>query len=48
VHIGAALTALMYLLPPALKKLRTEHLGIDLLVWTGVTRDAKPISAMRD
>jgi DNA-binding transcriptional LysR family regulator len=32
VHIGAALTALMYLLPPALKKLRTEHPGIDLLV----------------
>jgi DNA-binding transcriptional LysR family regulator len=32
VHIGAALTALMYLLPPVLKKLRTEHPGIDLLV----------------
>jgi len=32
VHIGAALTALMYLLPPALQKLRTEHPGIDLFV----------------
>lgn len=32
VHIGAALTALMYLLPPVLKKLRTEHPGIDLLI----------------
>src|SRR5262249_19681614 len=30
VHIGAALTALMYLLPPVLKKLRTDHPGIDL------------------
>src|SRR5262249_39588210 len=32
VHIGAALTALMYLLPPALKKLHTEHPGIELFV----------------
>ena len=32
VHIGAALTALMYLLPPALQKLRTEHPGIDLFI----------------
>ena len=32
VHIGAALTALMYLLPPVLKKLRTEHPGIDLFI----------------
>jgi DNA-binding transcriptional LysR family regulator len=32
VHIGAALTALMYLLPPVLKKLRTNHPGIDLFI----------------
>ena len=32
VQIGAALTALMYLLPPMLKKLRTEHPGIDLFI----------------
>lgn len=32
VHIGAALTALMYLLPPALQKLHAEHRGIDLHV----------------
>jgi DNA-binding transcriptional LysR family regulator len=32
VHIGAALTALMYLLPPVLKKLRTDHPGIDLFI----------------
>jgi DNA-binding transcriptional LysR family regulator len=30
VHIGAALTALMYLLPPVLKTLHTRHPGIDL------------------
>jgi DNA-binding transcriptional LysR family regulator len=32
VHIGAALTALMYLLPPVLKRLRTDHPGIDLFI----------------
>ena len=32
VHMGAALTALMYLLPPVLKKLRTDHPGIDLFI----------------
>jgi DNA-binding transcriptional LysR family regulator len=32
VQIGAALTALMYLLPPVLKRLRTEHPGIDLFI----------------
>lgn len=32
VHIGAALTALMYLLPPVLKKLRADHPGIDLFI----------------
>src|SRR5262245_9849466 len=42
VHIGAALTALMYLLPPVLKKLRTEHPGIDLFISNA------PTSAMVD
>jgi DNA-binding transcriptional LysR family regulator len=37
VHIGAALTALMYLLPPALQKLRAEHPGIDLFVSNATT-----------
>lgn len=32
VQIGAALTALMYLLPPVLKRLRAEHPGIDLFI----------------
>jgi DNA-binding transcriptional LysR family regulator len=32
VHMGAALTALMYLLPPVLKKLRADHPGIDLFI----------------
>src|SRR5262249_14367315 len=32
VHIGAALTALMYLLPPVLKKLHTNHPGIELFI----------------
>ena len=42
VHIGAALTALMYLLPPVLKKLRAEHPGIDLFISNA------PTSAMVD
>src|SRR5262245_48335158 len=37
VHIGAALTALMYLLPPALKKLHTEHPGIEIIVSNATT-----------
>jgi DNA-binding transcriptional LysR family regulator len=37
VHIGAALTALIYLLPPALKGLHAEHPGIDILVSTAPT-----------
>jgi len=32
VHIAAALTALMYLLPPVLKKLRADYPGIDLFI----------------
>jgi DNA-binding transcriptional LysR family regulator len=32
VHIGSALTALMYLLPPVLKKLQTNHPGIELFI----------------
>jgi len=31
-RIGTGLTALMYLLPPILKKLRTEHPGLELMV----------------
>jgi DNA-binding transcriptional LysR family regulator len=37
VHIGTALTPLFYLLPPVLKKLRTEHPGIDIVISTFVT-----------
>ena len=37
VHIGSTLTALMYLLPPVLKKLHTAHPGIDLLVTNSPT-----------
>ena len=32
VHIAAALTGLMYLLPPVLKKLRADYPGIDLFI----------------
>lgn len=38
VQVGTGLTALMYLLPPALKKIRTEHPGIELLVRNIMTR----------
>ncbi|MFM9846470.1 MAG: LysR family transcriptional regulator [Hyphomicrobiaceae bacterium] len=38
VQVGTGLTALMYLLPPALKKIRTEHPGIELLVRNITTR----------
>jgi DNA-binding transcriptional LysR family regulator len=37
VQIGAALTALMYLLPPVLQKLHEEHPGIDLYVHNAPT-----------
>jgi DNA-binding transcriptional LysR family regulator len=37
VHIGAALTALMYLLPPALKKLHADYPGIELFVSNATT-----------
>jgi DNA-binding transcriptional LysR family regulator len=37
VQIGAALTALMYLLPPVLQKLHAEHPGIDLYVHNAPT-----------
>jgi DNA-binding transcriptional LysR family regulator len=39
VHMGAALTALMYLLPPVLKKLRIEHPGIDLFISNAPTTE---------
>lgn len=39
VHIGSALSALMYLLPPVIKKLRAEHPGIDLVVSNAPTAD---------
>jgi DNA-binding transcriptional LysR family regulator len=39
VHIGAALTALIYLLPPVLKNLHADHPGIDILVSTAPTPD---------
>ena len=38
VQIGAALTALMYLLPPVLQKLHAEHPEIDLYVHNAPTR----------
>jgi DNA-binding transcriptional LysR family regulator len=47
VHIGAALTALMYLLPPVLRKLHAEHPGIDLVVSNATTR-AMVDSALRN
>jgi DNA-binding transcriptional LysR family regulator len=37
VHIGSTLTALMYLLPPVLKKLHAAYPGIDLLVTNSST-----------
>lgn len=38
VQVGTGLTALMYLLPPVLKKIHAEHPGIDLLVGNITTR----------
>ncbi|MBS0640613.1 MAG: LysR family transcriptional regulator [Acetobacteraceae bacterium] len=37
VHIGAGPTALVYLLPPALRRLRDEHPGIEIVVTSGTT-----------
>ncbi|MFO1026120.1 MAG: LysR family transcriptional regulator substrate-binding protein [Acetobacteraceae bacterium] len=37
VHIGAGPTALVYLLPPALRRLRDEHPGIEIAVTSGTT-----------
>lgn len=40
VHIGTSISALMYELPPVLRRLRREHPGIDLLVTNMATRDS--------
>ena len=40
VRIGTTLTALMYELPPILRKLRADHPGIDLVVTNMPTRDS--------
>ena len=40
VHIGTTLTALMYDLPPILRRLRTDHPKIELAVTNMSTRDA--------
>jgi len=46
VHLGTGPTALAYLLPPVLQRLREQHPGIDLVVTTGTTNDiAEQISA---
>jgi DNA-binding transcriptional LysR family regulator len=37
VHIGTGPTALVYLLPPALRKLRDAHPGIEIVVTSGTT-----------
>jgi DNA-binding transcriptional LysR family regulator len=37
VHIGTGVTALMYLLPPVLRRLRTDRPEIELLITTGTT-----------
>jgi DNA-binding transcriptional LysR family regulator len=38
VHIGTGVTALTYLLPTVLRKLRADHPGIELVVTTGTTQ----------
>jgi len=38
VHIGAGPTALVYLLPPALRKLREEYPDIEIVVTSGTTQ----------
>jgi DNA-binding transcriptional LysR family regulator len=40
VHIGTTNTAMAYLLPPILRRLRLDHPGIDLLVTNMPTRDS--------
>jgi DNA-binding transcriptional LysR family regulator len=40
VHIGTTNTAMTYLLPPILRRLRLNHPGIDLLVTNMATRDS--------
>jgi DNA-binding transcriptional LysR family regulator len=40
VHVGTTLTALTYLLPPVLRRLRLEHPGIELHVTQMPTRDS--------
>ena len=40
VHIGTTLTALMYDLPPILRRLRTDHPKIELVITNMSTRDA--------
>jgi DNA-binding transcriptional LysR family regulator len=40
VHIGTTLTALMYELPPLLRRVRRDYPGIDLLVTNMPTRDS--------
>ena len=39
-RIGTTLTALTYVLPPILRKVRMEHPGIDLIVTQLSTRDS--------
>lgn len=38
VHIGTGVTALTYLLPPVLRRLRNGHPGIELVITTGTTQ----------
>jgi DNA-binding transcriptional LysR family regulator len=48
VHLGAGPTALAYLLPPVLQRLREKYPEIDLVVTTGTTHDiAEQIQANR-
>jgi DNA-binding transcriptional LysR family regulator len=37
VHVGAGPTALVYLLPPVLRKMREDHPNIEIIVTTGTT-----------
>ena len=40
VHVGTTLTAMIYLLPPILRRLRLDHPGIDLIVTNMPTPDS--------
>src|SRR5690349_4139435 len=40
VHVGTTMTALTYLLPPVIRRLRLEHPGIELHVTQMPTRDS--------